>query len=230
MYKCIHSTQGMRLQNMTESDTSTLDGICTLLNTNRPPHIDYSNPPISKVLSIPLTAGQAVRIHGWMAPSRRLSWQVVITRPDLVFCTLYTILCNGIRDVGSHESHRALDLMYNLQPNIMEWITNKKVALVDYEVMHNKWLVNPVTDYKGKVRIGEILQAGLSYEAMRGCNLSVDLLFSIGMTVDIIPLFRFSIDQWIQLGMRRHHVNSMTSGQVFSAFQLSKTVLDASLR
>lgn len=120
--------------------------------------------------------------------------------------------------------------MYTLQPNIMEWISNKKVALVDYEVMHTKWIVNPVTDFGGRVRIGEVLQAGLSYNAIKGCNLSVDALFSIGMTVDIIPLFRLSIDQWIQLGMQKRHVEKMTTGQVFSAFQLSKTVLDASLR
>ena len=35
-----------------------------------PEHIDYANPPLPTVASVPISARQAVRIHGWLSPSR----------------------------------------------------------------------------------------------------------------------------------------------------------------
>jgi hypothetical protein len=116
-----------------------------------------------------------------------------------------------------------------LQPNIMDWISCKKVALVDYEAMHRRWIVNPVTDFGGRVKIGEILQSGLSHGAMHGCNLSLDALLHIGMTPEIMPLFHFSFDEWVRLGLKRRHIDRMTSSQVEEVFKLTKNVLEASL-
>lgn len=152
----------------------------------RPAHTGYASPPLPTVASIPLSSSQAVRIHGWFAPSRRLSWQEVHThtmpstprartlwtvhgwltdcgrllqvrqRPDLTFCTLYATLSGrlaheagggGAQRHSCPESSRALDSLYLMQPSILQWIAARKVALVDYEVMHRRWAVNPITDF-----------------------------------------------------------------------------------
>ena len=196
----------------------------------RPLHIDYANPPLPAVASIALSSSHAVKIHGWTCPSRRLTWQTVRSRSDLSFHTLYTVLSDGRTSGVSVDGTRALDSLYTLQPNIMEWINAKKVALVDYEAMHRRWIVNPLTDFGGRVRIGEVLQAGFSHEAMLGCQLSVDSLFSVGMTPDTMALFHFSLDGWIRLGLRREHVDGMSAAQTENVFGLTKQVLEASLR
>lgn len=103
-------------------------------HNKRQSHIDYANPPLPTVTSIPLTSSQAVRIHGWSCPSRRLAWQAVRDRTDLSFCTLFTIMSDGQISSNSYQAGRALDMLFMLQPNIMEWISCQKVALVDYEV------------------------------------------------------------------------------------------------
>ena len=164
---------------------------------------------------------------------RRLTWQTVRSRSDLTFLTLYTVLSDG-RHAATHdtaESVRALDTLFLLQPSIMEWIDSRKVALVDYELMHRRGLVNPVTDLGGdRGRIGELLQASLSHEAMVGCHLSVDTLLRVGMTPEIMGLFHFSLEQWMRLGLERRHIDAMTAAQVEGVFRLTKNVLEASLR
>lgn len=194
------------------------------------PHIDYANPPLPTVLSVPLSSSHAIKIHGWLSPSRRLAWHTVKSRTDLSFCTLYSILSCGKTTGVTTDNVRALDTLYTLQPNIMEWINAKKVALVDYEVMHRRWVINPLTDFGGRVRIGEILQAGFSHSAVHGCHMSVDALFSVGMTPDTMSLFHFSLDGWLRLGLRREHIDGMTAAQVENVFGLTKQVLEASLR
>lgn len=144
--------------------------------------------------SIPLTSGQAVTIHGWMAPQRRLNWQTVVSRPDLKFYPLFTALSKGVTDPLSHEGQRTLDLLYSLQPEFREWLLAKKVSLVDCEAMHHRWKIDILHDFgMGRVMIGEILQANLSARAIHGCGLGIDSLISLGMTPDIMRLFHFSL-------------------------------------
>lgn len=80
------------------------------------------------------------------------------------------------------------------------------------------------------MRIGELLQAKLSHEAMLGCGLSVDALCAVGMTPEVMRLFRFSLEEWMRLGLQSGHVNAMTAAQVEGVFGLTKNVLEASLR
>lgn len=181
--------------------------------------------------SISLTSGQAVTIHGWMAPCRRLDWNAhVVPRTDLNFFGLFTALSRGVTDPLSYEGQKTLDQLHKLQPDFKEWLLNKKVALVDCEAMHHRWNIDIVNDFgPGRVMVGEILQANLSARAIHGCGLNVDSLIKLGMTPDIMRLFHFNLQEWIKLGLRREHIELMTHAQVDSVFSVTKMVLEASL-
>jgi hypothetical protein len=197
------------------------------------PSAGMADRPLSSVASVPLSSSQAVRIHGWTSPSRRLTWQKVRERTDLSFCTLFNILADNKTNVSTGltvEATRALDTLYMLQPDILEWVRESKVALVDYEVMHMRWNVDPVTDFGNRVKVGEILQARFSHRAMVGCHLYVDTLFSVGMTPEIMVLFGFTFEQWLRLGLRRRHIEPLTCAQVENVFHVTKNVVEASLR
>lgn len=179
--------------------------------------------------SIPLTSSQAVRVHGWLSPSRRLAWSTVKSRKDLNFCSLYMMLCGGLASPTSYHGSEALDSLFSLQPSFKEWVATQKVALVDCEIMHRRWMIDPVVDFGGRVKIGEILQAGLTHSALKGCGMTVDRLQDIGMTVGVMALFHFKMDEWMSLGLRRRHVERMTHAQVEDVFGVPKTVLEASM-
>jgi hypothetical protein len=125
-----------------------------------------------------------------------LGWQTVKSRTDLTFNALYTMLSNYNVQVHTIDSSKALDALYALQPSIHEWVRYNKVSLVDYEVMHLRWKVNPVDDFqqcgKAPIKIGEVLEAGLSHEALKGCGFTVDVLMGMGMTADTMPLFHLT--------------------------------------
>ena len=81
-----------------------------------------------------------------------------------------------------------------------------------------------------RVKGGEILQAGLSCAAIRGCGVTVDRLIDVGMTPGVMCLFRFTLEEWLSLGLGRRHVETMTHAQVDEVFGVTKAVLEASLR
>ena len=181
--------------------------------------------------SVPLTPAQAVRVHGWFNPSRRLDWATVRSRGDLDFCTLYRMLCGKIVNASSPIGSSALDSLFTLQPSFKEWVSERKVSLVDCEVMHRRWVIKPLEDFgPGRIKVGEILQAGLSCSALKGCGVTVDRLVDVGMTPGIMALFRFTLEEWLSLGLGRRHVETMTHAQVEEVFGATKNVLEASLR
>lgn len=172
--------------------------------------------------SIPLTPAQAVRIHGWTNPYRRLYWTTVVEREDLTFSAL-------VHKMGGNTPQN-LNLLHLLQPHVHEWVRLKKIDVQDCELMHKYWDIHPLRDFgTDVVKIGELLQAGLSFDALMGCRVKVDDLFRAGMTADVMMLFRFSFQQWLDLGLQKRHVENMTTAQVERVFSLTKNTLEASL-
>lgn len=191
--------------------------------------------------SIPLTPAQAIRIHGWLNPLRRLFWQAhVVPRPDLTFSTLLQKLSNGNSlhdDQGSViVDNHALMLLHHLQPSAKVWIELKKVTLEDCEVMHKFWDIHPMRDFVmedpvsglHEVHVGDILEAGLSFEALKGCKVTLDDLAKAGLNPDNMRLFHFSLYQWKQLGFSELHASVMSAAQVETVFGMTKQTLEAS--
>ena len=97
--------------------------------------------------SVPLTPAQAVRVHGWLNPSRRLDWATVRSRKDLDFCSLYSMMCGRVVNATSSLGSAALDSLFAMQPSFKEWVSERKVSLVDCEVMHRRWTIRPLEDF-----------------------------------------------------------------------------------
>lgn len=175
--------------------------------------------------SIPLTPAQAIRIHGWMRPIRRLYWQAhVLARHDLTFAVLVDKmkLCDS-----------TLAALHQLQPDIKQWVACKKVTLEDCEVMHRFWDVHPIRDFcieddfgAHEVKIGEILQAGLSFEALKGCKVTLEDLAKAGLNPDNMILFQYTLYEWRQLGFDEKHAACMTPIQVERVFGCTKHTLE----
>lgn len=178
-------------------------------------------------MSIALTPAQAVKIHGWIQPSRRLSWEQVCQRDDLTFYSLFVVLCDGIH-TPSHRQH-AVATLHTLQPSLQEWICRGKVTLEDCEVLHMKWDVNFTRDFPN-MSIGNILMANMSHEAMVRCKMDVDILINqSGMTPDIMSLFHFSPRQWVQLGLRYDHIKDMSDALMCKVFGVPRHMVEAEL-
>jgi len=176
--------------------------------------------------SIPLTARQAILIHGWMKPVRRLYWNThVVARKDLTFAVLVSKM---------KLSDPTLSSLYQLQPDARQWIQLDKVALQDCEVMHKYWDIHPIRDFVLKdgvgiheIKISELLAAGLSFEALSGCKVTFTDLAKAGLNADNMRLFDFTLYQWKMLGFQRMHAGCMTSAQSEIVFGMPKNVLEA---
>lgn len=176
---------------------------------------------------IPLLPAQAVSIHGWLKPIRRLNWKLhVVPRKDLTFAALVDKmkLCDD-----------TLMALHRLQPDAKQWIHLEKVTIEDCEVMHRFWNIHPIRDFHVKdelgiheVKLGEILLAGLSFECLKGCNVTLEDLAKAGLNPDNMRLFHFTLCEWKQLGFKEEHTKCMSSAQIEQVFGVPKHVLDAS--
>ena len=199
--------------------------------------------PLLPTLSVPLSAAQAVRVHGWLNPHRWLSWDTLTRRRDLTFSKTLALLKGDKRVVvlrsenNSHHVERdrenytaVLHMLYALQPNVCQWILEEKVTITDYEQLHTLWVVDPLTDFGGQIKIGELLLAGLSFEALKGCRLTVDALFGCGMTAENMSLFRFTLHQWLDLGLGSKHLDAFSFSNTELVFGVTKHSLESTLR
>jgi hypothetical protein len=139
-----------------------------------------------------------------------------------------------------------LEQLYTLQPSVLEWINAGKVVMNDYNIMHliGKWRLDPINDFSSKmmmmkssgaegggdgVKIGEILQANLKASTLSSCGIDVDRMISLGMTPNIMALFRYSLQEWKGLSIKRKHIDSLSNYQSLSIFGLNKNVLEGSI-
>lgn len=149
----------------------------------------------------------------------------MLARKDLTFATLVDKM---------NLSDATLACLHNLQPNAKAWIEVGKVTLEDCEVMHKFWDIHPTRDFYvhdnsgvHDVKIGEILQAGLSYEALKGCGVTLEELARAGLNPDNMRLFHFTLYQWRQLGFNQQHAGCMSDAQVETVFGMPRHVMDA---
>lgn len=177
--------------------------------------------------SIPLTPAQAIKIHGWLRPIRRLYWNGhVVARKDLTFSMLVEKM--GLCD-------ETLASLFQLQPDARQWMELKKITLEDCEVMYKFWNVHPMRDFYmedaygvHEVQVGEILQAGLSFECLKGCKVTLEELAKAGLNPDNMRLFHFSLYQWKLLGFEKKHADCMLPLQIENVFGMTQQVLEAS--
>jgi len=158
--------------------------------------------------STKLTALQAVQIHGWLLPIRRLTWDQVCKDEQLTFASLYQILSDGSgsrnsssstgrstagRSSGpssgpssglssglSLEEEESLNQLYRLQPSMQQWISAKKIRLQDYEVASHRWKgLDPLVDFEpDHLGLCDLINTKFSAQALLRCGLTVDKLIT----------------------------------------------------
>ena len=101
--------------------------------------------------------------------------------------------------------------------------------------MHKYWNIHPMRDFHLKdefgvheIKIGELLEAGLSFEAIHGCKVTLEELARAGLNPDNMCLFNFRFYQWKMLGFKASHAKCMSSSQVEATFGIPKHILEAS--
>jgi hypothetical protein len=138
--------------------------------------------------AIKLTPEQSISIFGLFHAKRTLSWNDFV---DKKFLNLNTCLKNGVEGTK----------LYKIQPDIREWIKHQKVSIEDLPFL-TEWKPNPFTDfqccigdiitYRRFITPEIIINAGITFEELHN---------KYGVDEETMVLFRYSLDNWIQLGM-----------------------------
>jgi hypothetical protein len=162
-----------------------------------------------------LTAGQAVFLHGLMAPKRTLSWDDVLANDSLTMCRML-------------DANLSLVSLHQLQPDPGAWVRAKRVTLLDCPLMV-AWAAHPTRDFGAE--IGEIADIKWSVDTMLAMGLSYSDLEGVGLCFSNMRLFnhvRFL--GWAQLGLSRAHVVDVPEAVLIKLFGLSKFDVIRSLK
>lgn len=134
---------------------------------------------------IQLTPTQSVSLHGWLKPRKVLTWADVVENEGITVQKMTAFKINQAQ-------------MKLLQPDIHEWINRKGVGYAEVPYMF-EFPLHPISHLHGDLstlleyRYGARLlkRLGLGYQEMR----------CIGMNAAWMKMFRFSIQEWITLGL-----------------------------
>lgn len=158
-------------------------------------------------MKIPLTAGQAVTIHGWLNPKEILSWTDVIGDSKLSF----SFLCFQIRI--------SKELLYRLQPDITAWVKSGKITL--YDTPHlNLWGAHPIRDLKAD--LGDIVNLRWTAEVMSKAGVTYSDLLEAGMTSESMGLFNYTLYDWSTLEFTKAEAEKITETSLIRLFGMRK--------
>ena len=165
-------------------------------------------------MRIVLTPGQAVTIHGWWRARQGLTWGDVLSNERLNFVSLLSY------NLTEQD-------LYVLQPDLQAWVRAGKAMLKDCPRMR-AWDAHPVRDFKAD--LSDIIRADWSAETLARTGVTYEDLLTLGITPEAMPLFRYTLMMWTNLGFRRHHAEKVPANQLFSLFGLSKQEILSCLR
>lgn len=161
------------------------------------------------MVNIVLTPGQAVTLFGWLRPRESLRWQDVVEAERLTFAFL--------RKCGLTPKQ-----LHALQPDMSQWARYGGVKLQDAADMVPLWSTNPVQDLR--LDIADIIQAQLPSEKLRLLGITFDSMCDMGLSPDLMRLFGYTLQGWINLGLRRTHIEAMTDWQCIMVFNMQRTM------
>ena len=156
---------------------------------------------------IMLKAPQQIRLFGWFGVKPYLHWKDIETRPLMTYGFLRRA---GLTPVQLHL----------LQPEITEW---KKHGAITMDDCHDMvlWSIHPCHDLGAT--LDKIMTKQWTPFQMMQVGLSLTELTRIGMSIDNMVLFGFLLDGWIEMGLNREYLDSMTDEQVRRVFAISRT-------
>jgi hypothetical protein len=156
-----------------------------------------------------INAYQSVMIHGWWAqPRLTLAWEDVKHK---------NISWRQLRDLGFEP----VDLK-RIQPDKMEWIQRGGLQLHDLVDMM-VFPVNPLTDYRAD--LAELWNLKCSHAQLLQMGVTFEQLVKRGLNAQIMYYFDFSLSEWVDLGMTKKDVLSMTDAECQTVFAVDKNEL-----
>ena len=156
--------------------------------------------------AIRLEPEQSLALYSWWAPKRTLVWRDVVDRPRI---TLRACVDAGIPPERLHR----------MQPDIREWIRLGRVTVEECQLMR-PWRPDPFRDlgcqslgdlviYRDAITAQLLLDAGVTFETLR---------HERGLTPEFMVMLRYSLDDWVRLGLTRDFLDGIDAAHWRSLF------------
>jgi hypothetical protein len=150
--------------------------------------------------AIRLTPEQSLCIFGLWNAKTTLVWNDV-----LKFSKICLRKC-----VSSGVCARKL---YNMQPDIKEWIKYEKTSIEDYELLE-PWHPDPFKDFHCNIGDLVMYRKFLTPQILSKCGITFDILKeNYGLTPDLMVLLRYNISDWIELGITENFIEQLYNSQ-----------------
>lgn len=143
--------------------------------------------------AIRLTPEQSISLYGFLNAKRTLTWNDIIQHSHI---KLKTCISVGIKP----------SKLYTLQPDIKEWIKYEKVNVQDMPMLE-AWTPNPFTDFKCTIGDLVIYRNVITPQILVKAGISFRILYEkYGVNQDIMKLLKYSIDDWLSLGISQQFI------------------------
>ena len=168
-------------------------------------------------MRIPLTAGQAVTIYGWMSPNLKetLSWNDVMANSQLTFAYL----------VGYTRIPK--ELLHRLQLDIGAWVAAGRVMLEDPPAL-SIWGAHPIKDLKAD--LGDVIQMGWPASVLSKAGVTYGDLKEAGLTHEGMGLLGYTLYDWGGLGFTAQGALALPPHVLGRLFKLTPAEVVACLR
>ncbi|KAJ1464993.1 hypothetical protein T484DRAFT_1757701 [Baffinella frigidus] len=153
---------------------------------------------------IRLTPYQAISVYGYWSPKKVLSWKQVEDHAHLTW--------KYLRQEGLSVSD-----LYKLQPDPKQWMSLDRIDVHDIREM-SSWNIHPIHDMK--CTLSQLALLHWSADALVRVGVTYDDLVKQGLTVQVMPIFGFTLLDWSTLGLRRNHLSDACDrdcAQVFAS-------------
>lgn len=177
----------------------------------------YSTIDAEIYYAIRLDAEQSLRLYGLWMPKRTLTWRDIVTRNSI---TMGRCVACAIQPAK----------LFKLQPDIKEWIKFDK-ATVDDCIHMAPWRPHPFTDL-GCKSIGDLIlyRSSISPRLLIDGNVTFrELVQRYGLTPDLMVMLKYSLDEWVQLGMDADFLHQIADAQWKRLFGMVSREMVASL-
>jgi hypothetical protein len=160
---------------------------------------------------IRLQPEQSITLFGFLGAKTTLTWRDILTSP-----TINLRLCI--------ECGIDLQKLYRMQPEIKEWFKYGKASIQDCAFM-DPWKPNPLVDLGCSIGDLVLYRKFIHPKLLSNSGLTFTVLKErYGLTVDLMRLLKYNVNDWILLEITESFVNEINDSQFFQIFgNMSKT-------
>lgn len=116
--------------------------------------------------------------------------------------------------------------LYKLQPDPKQWMSLDRIDVHDIREM-SSWNIHPIHDMK--CTLSQLALLHWSADALVRVGVTYDDLVKQGLTVQVMPIFGFTLLDWSTLGLRRNHLSDACDRDCAQVFGMSKNQVVCSL-